>query len=207
MVKICVLGLQGSGKSYLVREFFLRNQPYHLVIDPMDEYGGFNRYVPDHRLMESYESLNEEIRMIHKKLVFPNILTLEAQAAGKTKPKRLKLLVYEEADMYIPSQRLLNATVRRTYVQCRHMQLDLIAVSRRPTDLNTYIMDTADYLLVFKISGANALKTLRNMNTDCIDAVRALSYENHEFVLFDRDRSFKTYTLKTMPKDLIKMEH
>jgi hypothetical protein len=206
LVKIAVLGLQGSGKSYFTREYFLRSQPYHLVIDPMDEYDGFTRYVPHTKLMENYDSLNQEIALIHRKLVWPNILTLEKQAKGHNKPKRLRMLVYEEADMYMPSQRLLNASIRRTYIQCRHMQLDLIAVSRRPTDLNTYVMDVADYLIVFKISGANALKTLRNMNADCVDAVRRLSYDKHEFILFDRDRSFEQYTLDTIPDGIIKME-
>lgn len=199
LAKVCILGLQGSGKTFLLREAFLRRQPHHLVVDPMDEYGGYTRYVPHKRLSESYETLSEEIRLMHKRLVFPNVLTLEEQAKGKKKPDRLKMIVYDEADLYAPSQRFLNAAIRRVYVACRHMQLDVFALTRRPTDLNTYIMDTSDYLIVFKISGANALKAIRNMNTECIDAVKALSYDDHEFILFDRDRSFEKYTLDTLP--------
>ena len=205
MAKICVLGLQGSGKTYLAKQFFLNRQSHHLIIDPMDEYIGYTRYVPHPKMMDDYDSLSQEIKMVHKKLIFPNVLTIEQQAKGKVKPDRLRLVVYDEADMYAPAQRFLNAAIRRTYVACRHMQLDLIALSRRPTDLNTYIMDTADYLLVFKISGANALKTIRNMNAECIDAVKGLSYDEHEFVLFDRDRSFETYTLDSLPVKKFKM--
>lgn len=199
MAKICILGLQGSGKTYLVKKFFLEKQPHHLIIDPMDEYIGYTRYVPHPKMMDNYDSLSEEVRMAHRKLIFPNVLTLEQQAKGKRKPDRLRMVVYDEADMYAPSQRFLNAAIRRTYVACRHMQLDVIAITRRPTDLNTYIMDTSDYLLVFKVSGANALKVIRNMNSDCIDAVRSIDYDKYEFVLFDRDRSFEKYTLNSLP--------
>lgn len=206
MPTVCVLGLRGGGKSHLVQKYFLDNQPQHFVIDPLDEYQGYFRYVPHIKLMENYDSLNEEIKLVHRKFVFPNVLTLEAQAKGKVKPNRLKMLVYEEADLYVPSQRLLNASVRKVYVTCRHMQMDVLAVSRRPTDLNTYIMDTADFLIVFKIAGANALKALKNMSSDCVDAIKALNYDKYEFLLFNRDRTFEKYTLDTIPEGVIPLQ-
>jgi len=203
---VCVLGLRGGGKSYLVKNYFLDSQPRHLVIDPLDEYEGYFRYVPHIKLMENYDSLNEEIKLAHKRLIFPNVLTLEDQKKGKVKPKRLKMVVYEEADLYVPAQRLLNSSIRKMYTQCRHMQVDLIAVSRRPTDLNTYIMDTADYLIVFKIAGANALKSLRNMNSACVDAIMTLNYDKYEFLLFNRDRTYKKYTLNSLPEGHLPLE-
>ena len=54
MSRLTVIGLQGSGKTYLVKKAILDKEPHHLVIDPNDEYGDeYTRYVP--RFTDDYE--------------------------------------------------------------------------------------------------------------------------------------------------------
>ena len=197
MSRLTVIGLQGSGKTYLVKKAILDKEQQHLVIDPNDEYDGYTRYVP--RFTDDYEKLTSEIKLVVKKLVLPNCWSLEQmEKSGKDKPKRLKLLVIDEADLVVPARRNINSMLRNLIVKSRHLRLDIVFISRRPTDLNAYIMDTSDKLVVFKQVGYNALKTLRALKLDSDKVIKQLDYAKHEFLLFDIDREYKKYTLDTL---------
>jgi hypothetical protein len=202
MSRLTVIGLQGSGKTYLVKKAILDKEPQHLVIDPNDEYEGYTRYVP--RFTDDYEKLTAEIKLAIKKLVLPNTWSLEQmEKTGKDKPKRLKLLVIDEADLIAPARKNINSMLRNLIVKSRHLRLDIVFISRRPTDLNAYIMDTSDRLVVFKQVGYNALKTLRALKLDSDKVIKQLDYAKHEFLLFDIDREFRKYTLDTLDVQLL----
>ena len=202
MSRLTVIGLQGSGKTYLVKKAILDKEPQHLVIDPNDEYDGYTRYVP--RFTDDYEKLTQEIKLVVKKLVLPNTWSLEQMAkSGKDKPKRLKLLVIDEADLVAPARTNINSMLRNLIVKSRHLRLDIVFISRRPTDLNAYIMDTSDKLVVFKQVGYNALKTLRALKLDSDKVIKQLDYAKHEFLLFDVDREYRKYTLDTLDVQLL----
>lgn len=203
MSRLTVIGLQGSGKTYLVKKAILDKEPHHLVIDPNDEYGDeYTRYIP--RFTDNYEKLTQEIKLVVKKLVLPNCWSLEQmQKSGKDKPKRLKLLVIDEADLIAPARTNINSMLRNLIVKSRHLRLDIVFISRRPTDLNAYIMDTSDKLVVFKQVGYNALKTLRALKLDSDKVIKKLNYAKHEFLLFDIDREYRKYTLDTLDVQLL----
>lgn len=193
-MRITIIGLQGSGKTYLAKKAFLDREPQHLVIDPNDEYAGYTRYVP--KYTDDYERLVEEIKIAVRKLVIPNTWSIEQlEKKGKDKPDRLKLLVIDEADLILPAKHNINAAIRNLIVKSRHLRLDIIFISRRPTDLNAYVMDVSDYLIVYKQVGYNALKTLRALKLDSDKAIKELDYDNHEFLLFDRERAYTKHTL------------
>ena len=203
MSRLTVIGLQGSGKTYLVKKAILDKEAQHLVIDPNDEYGDeYTRYVP--RFTDDYEKLTSEIKLVVKKLVLPNCWSLEQlEKSGKDKPKRLKLLVIDEADLIVPARTNINSMLRNLIVKSRHLRLDIVFISRRPTDLNAYIMDTSDKLVVFKQVGYNALKTLRALKLDSDKVIKKLDYAKHEFLLFDVDREYRKYTLDTLDVQLL----
>jgi DNA helicase HerA-like ATPase len=203
MSRLTVIGLQGSGKTYLVKKAILDKEPNHLVIDPNDEYGNeYTRYIP--RFTDDYEKLTQEIKLVVKKLVLPNCWSLEQmEKSGKDKPKRLKLLVIDEADLIAPARTNINSMLRNLIVKSRHLRLDIVFISRRPTDLNAYIMDTSDKLVVFKQVGYNALKTLRALKLDSDKVIKKLDYAKHEFLLFDVDREYRKYTLDTLDVQLL----
>ena len=193
-MRITIIGLQGSGKTYLAKKAFLDREPQHLVIDPNDEYAGYTRYVP--KYTDDYERLVEEIKIAVRKLVIPNTWSIEQlEKKGKDKPDRLKLLVIDEADLILPAKHNINGAIRNLIVKSRHLRLDIIFISRRPTDLNAYVMDVSDYLIVYKQVGYNALKTLRALKLDSDKSIKDLDYENHEFLLFDRERAYTKHTL------------
>lgn len=203
MSRLTVIGLQGSGKTYLVKKAILDKEAQHLVIDPNDEYGNeYTKYIP--RFTDDYEKLTQEIKLVVKKLVLPNCWSLEQmEKSGKDKAKRLKLLVIDEADLIAPARTNINSMLRNLIVKSRHLRLDIVFISRRPTDLNAYIMDTSDKLVVFKQVGYNALKTLRALKLDSDKVIKQLDYAKHEFLLFDVDREYKKYTLDTLDVPLL----
>lgn len=198
MPRTTILGLQGSGKTYLAKHHLLDDEPNHLVIDPNGEYDGYTRYVP--KYPDSPAKFNEEIRLVMRKIVLPNCQTIEAISRGeKPKKNRLKLLVIDEADLVAPARQNINSALRYAVVNARHLQLDIVFISRRPTDLNTYIMDTCDYLISFKQTGYNAIKVLKMINEVSPDKIRGLDYDKYEFILYDRARACRVYTLDTLP--------
>lgn len=202
-MRIVVLGLQGSGKTYLTKEVLIPEYgDAYIVFDPNNEYAGYRRYVP--RFVADDGLLKDELKLFLKKLVYPNCQTLEDIEAGKKeKKKRLRAVVFDEADLIAPSRANIPAALRDLVVRSRHLQIDVIFISRRPTDLSAYLMDTADYLLVFKQVGYNALKTMRALKIESDDAIKGLDYENHEFLVFNREREFKSSTADSFdPKTL-----
>ena len=201
-MRVTIIGLQGSGKTYLAKKVFLDREKQHLVIDPNDEYAGYTRYVP--KYTDDYEKLTEEIKVAIRKLVLPNTWSIEQlEKSGKEKKDRLKLLVIDEADLMLPARHNINAAIRNLIVKSRHLRLDIVFISRRPTDLNAYVMDVSDYLVVFKQVGYNALRTLRALKLDSDKAIKELDYKKHEFLLFDRERNYRRFTLNTFDPALL----
>lgn len=198
-MRLVILGLQGSGKTYLTKTKLIpRYGDEYIVWDPNSEYVGFHRYIP--RFIGDDRRLKEELGLFIKKVVLPNTQSLEDLEKGKKpKPKRLKAVVFDEADLIAPSKSNIPAPLRDLVVRSRHLQLDIIFISRRPTDLNAYLMDTSDYMIVFKQVGYNALKTMRALKIDSDREIKELDFGLHEFLLFDRERSYQKFTADTLP--------
>ncbi len=199
-MRLVILGLQGSGKTYLTKTRFIPEYgDEYIVFDINNEYSGFHRYVP--RFLGDDKRLKDEMGLFIKRVVLPNTQSLEDLEKGKKpKPKRLKAVIFDEADLIAPSKSNIPAVLRDLVVRSRHLQLDLIFISRRPTDLNAYLMDTSDYMIVYKQVGYNALKTMRALKIDSDREIRDLDFGEHEFLLFDRERSYRKYTSETLPE-------
>jgi len=194
-----VLGLKRSGKTHLVKnEILPAFLPYLYVIDPNAEYGpdlqgkgGFPRYVPS--FAHDYERYKAEIAIIINNQVIPACDKVEEQAKrGYPDKRRLRLLLVEEADLLLPSRMNMSPELRYLLVNSGHFDLNLGFISRRPTDLSTYVMDNSDFIIVFKQAGENALKRIKGMKEGADVAVSGLNFDKHEYLFFDRDRTYST---------------
>lgn len=202
-MRLVILGLQGSGKTYLTKHKIIPEYGgQYIVFDPNKEYTGFNRYVP--KFTDDTGALQQELNIFLRRFVLPNCQTLEKIEAGKKeKKKRLRCVVFDEADLIAPSRHNIPAALRDLVVRSRHLRVDVVFISRRPTDLNAYLMDTADYLAVYKQVGYNALKTMRALKIESDDAIKALDYHAHEFLLFDLEREYQKLTADTFPAGIL----
>lgn len=202
-MRLVILGLQGSGKTHLAKESIIPHYGgKYIVFDPNGEYKGFTRYVP--KFTGETAALQEELKLFIRRFVLPNCQTLEDIEAGKKeKVKRLRAVIFDEADLIAPSRANIPAALRDLAVRSRHLRIDLIFIARRPTDLSAYLMDTADYLAVYKQVGYNALKTMRALKLESDEAIKGLDYNLHEYLLFDREREYEKLTASAFPREIL----
>ena len=145
--RFAILGLQGSGKTVLAK-WILKHYPRHLVYDPLKEYVGFNRYLPQHRAY-TYSAI-EEINLAIQKLVFKNV--------GK-----LDLFIIDEANRYCPTRRPLPDSVGQLNDFNRHMNLGFGVIARRPVQLQTDLVELAHDLFIFRLKGKNDIAYLDSL--------------------------------------------
>lgn len=189
--KTVILGINGSGKTYMAKTGYLDKEKHHLIIDPMQEYGGYKNYHT--RPAESLEKLQEELAIVIKKIVNVNAPKMEEKRKVKNP---LKLFVIDEADLFIPAKKNMPFAVHRLIVECRHRNLNLLFISRRPTDLNAHLMDLADELIIFKQTGVNAIKRLDALAAGLGQAAHDLDYDKHEYLIVNRQRDYQKITPK-----------
>jgi hypothetical protein len=125
-----------------------------LVYDPLDEHKGYRRYIPTNR-----ESVDELDRVI-KTLVIP---------------KRPALVVIDEANKYIqPKPTRLPPGVADLNDFARHWGISCGYVARRPVQFHTDIVELANYVFFFHLSGRNDYQYMENLKVGLGDTVRAL---------------------------------
>lgn len=171
--RFCIFGLQGSGKTTLAKFILRKFGDSGWVIDVLNEYEGFNRYVMNDRNFSGRDELDLAIQMILQKF----------------KPK---LLIIDEANRYCPSKVPLPESVSYLNDFHRHMNLAIGFISRRPTQLNTDLVELAHYLFIFKLAGKNDLTYLDNLYPGLGETVFNLPL--HSFVFFNRE----TLTIEVM---------
>lgn len=187
--KVAVFGLQGSGKSHLVNKIFVEGNKYCFLFDPQGEHSeAKHRYIPTHQ--DDFKKLSAEIDGALKKIVIPNCNKIENKKKYK---EALDVVVFDEADLFFPAGKAIPHYARKFWVDSRHYMLsNLVTVTRRFTDINIYIRDTADHLVVFKQSGATELKALENFSKGAKEAMQnEIDYDKHNFLYFDRSRNFE----------------
>jgi len=164
--RFCIFGLQGSGKTTLAKYILRQFGDSGWVIDVLDEYHGFNRYVMQDRTITGIDELNMAIQYI----------------LSKYKPK---LLIIDEANRYCQPKRPLPEMVSYLNDFHRHLGLAIGFISRRPTQLHTDLVELAHYLFIFRLVGKNDRMYLDSLYEGLGDKV--LELPQHAFVFFNRE--------------------
>lgn len=171
-------GGRGSGKSTLVKHI-LASTKSHLVYDPMDEYGGFHRYTPTDR--ESVEECNKFVK------------------AGIIKWKPA-LAVIDEANKYIlPNNTRLPSAIADLVDFGRHWKISFGCVARRPVQFHTDIVELANFLFFFRLSGRNDYQYMEDLHVGLGDEVRRL--KPYEFVILENGSKLTIHTALSMSED------
>ncbi|MAH51857.1 hypothetical protein CMI37_38930 [Candidatus Pacearchaeota archaeon] len=167
----CMFGLRGTGKStnanFICNSFGRKA----LVYDTLDEVpinAKYDSYLP--KVRNSSPELETVIR--------------------KVKNSHYELFLIDEANRYCPSKPSpLPQEVADINDQCRHYNLALGYIARRPCQLNQDLTELADYLIIYHLKGKADIQYLNNLSQGLGKAVLIL--KKYQFILVMPDRSFK----------------
>lgn len=188
--KICLFGLQGSGKSFFAENYLLDKFKYPVVylmhkedfqrrgnhvkaIIPQDEHGNVDT---------SAKTLNQWSKKIK-----------EWAIQGKT-----DAFVIDEADLFIPKD--FRGLQKYSYfhdiiINHRHYNLSIIFITRRPQELPTMITEQSAHYFIFHIAGKNVKEHLNRIYDNLGYLASQLKRKDYKFIHleFGEDKPLTIY--------------
>ena len=172
----CVFGYKESGKSILAKTIAARYGSKALYYDVLHE-------VPETAAFHAYQPKNRH-----------NVQELESIIKLVKNGKQYRMFIIDEANRYCPPKpRVLPDGVADMNDWCRHPQYNLSVgyIARRPVQINTDLVEIADYLFIFQLGGKNDLQYLNDLRSGLGDAV--LNLPPHHFALVYPNRTWKIF--------------
>lgn len=170
--KIVVFGYNYSGKTYLVKKLTKTFKGKVLVYDWHKEYTDVNKK----DLLIYYPKFKTDVE---KRLLEFNTI-INKLFVNK---KGMKLLIVDEANEYLPSRKPLPSSIEDLRSNHAHYNQSYILIARRPVDLNTNLIEVADYRIFFRLDGKNDLQYVDSLKKGLSDIVANL--KEHYFAVFD----------------------
>lgn len=172
----CSLGLKGTGKSTLANSFLNTYGSEALYYDTLHEApvdSPFDIYQPSSRY--SAAPLETVIKAITPK--------------DATEIPKYRLFVIDEANRFCPPKPSpLPPSVADLNDQARHYLMSVGYIARRPSQLNSDLMELADYLFIFRLTGKGDQIYLNNTVGGLGDAV--LHLPDFHFIIVFPDKHF-----------------
>ncbi len=172
--RVCIFGLQGSGKSNLAALILKQYGQSALIYDTLAEYKDeleYWRYVPKNRGDQA--ELSAIVRLA-------------------LKTRRWRMIVIDEANRYCPSKPApLPQAISDLNDWCRHKQYDIIPVyiARRPVQLNQDLTELASHLFIFNLAGKNDVQYLNDLKAGLGDAAQGL--KQYHFIVVNERREYQ----------------
>lgn len=167
--KICIIGMQGSGKTTLAKKIVRTfKKPLVYGVYPEEwihEPQKIRIYIPPSFTPEAFEE-------------FARILIAE-----QVNYKTFDCLLIDDADLFFNSNFSRYPSTNRLFISQRQLGLSLIFVSKRPQNLSTKIYENSDYIFIFAIEGVNVKKYVYNLHEEMKNLVPQLSRKNHLFII------------------------
>lgn len=179
--RFVILGMQGTGKSILVRNI-LHETKNAIVYDVLREHYGINRYLVTHR-QYSPEAIAELNNFVNRCVL----------GSGQ-----IRMFVLEEANRFCrPKPNPLPESILDLNDFNRHAHIAFGIVARRPTQLHSDLMELAHYLFIYRLVGRLDVHYLDDIAEGLGEAVRTLP--DYHFVQVNPDRSFVVHNPVSMP--------
>lgn len=160
--KIVIFGLQGSGKSHLVKKHILPRINKGIVFDTLNEYPQFTRYVPKSRNLDGIPELELFITYALK--------------------NKYSMIVVDEANRYMPPKPApLPEQVSYVNDFQLHIPISFLCIARRPVQLNQDITELAHFIICFSLAGKNDISYLNDLTAGLGDSVAQL--QEYEFIV------------------------
>ena len=169
-----ITGLPGTGKSHLIKSVILpklaKSKKAVVIVDPQMEYTGKgNVFV--YRL-NTYANAVEEVDAL---IAF---ILANKGAIGT--------LIIDESNVVF-NKMTLSPAAKKLVNTLRHEGVDLIAIARRPTDINITISELARERYIFKTMGVNDVKRLNEIIDGLGDKAKDLGPHDYLHVVNDTD--------------------
>ncbi len=196
-VKVCLFGIQGSGKT-IFAEHFLMNKYKSPVIYLMHEEDFLSRgnhveiIIPqdkDGNVDASMKTLNQHAKRIKQ----------EAKAG------KIDAFFIDEADLFIPKDFRILQRFPYFYdllINHRHYGLAMIFITRRPQEISTVITEQSAHYFIFHVAGKNVKDHLNKIYDNLgFLAQNRLSKSKHNFIHleFGVDRPLNLYNAIQLP--------
>jgi len=178
-----IVGLQGSGKTELAKKMIKQKTAFNkkvLVVDILNEYnnkalGKIDIYIPDN----SVNPVAEVNQLITNYILNPYFET------GK---QPYSLIVFDEASRYFQNKIPLPQSMGYINDMARHLNLDVITIARRFTQLNTDLVELSHNLYIFIQTGLNDIKRLNELSMGLGDTV--LNLPRYHYIEVDQWRKY-----------------
>lgn len=175
--RFAVLGIQGSGKSVLVKNLLATNDG-SFVYDVLREHYGYNRYLVAHRQVMRHRDDDPAIAELN------GVVNRVVLKSGQ-----VRMFVLEEANRYCPPKPApLPASILDLNDFNRHYNIAFGAVARRPSQLNSDLINLAHYIFIFRLVGGKDRAALDEEISGLGDVVKSLP--DYHFVVVKPDRTY-----------------
>ena len=165
--KITVLGIQGSGKTYLAKYI---SQSYKSFV-----------YSPHYKEWDDTKVYAYAIDSVKQFITdFPSMCAKIKELALSGK---INMFIIDEADLLFKSNYDINDALNDLVLSHRHYGLALMFITRRPQDIPTKIMETCHFIFAFALEGDNAIKKLNNIRSGFGESVKTLKDNEFKFYI------------------------
>jgi hypothetical protein len=180
-VTFCVLGVKKSGKSTLANMLLNQSGDNALYYDTLGESpkdAKYNYYIPKDRY-----SVPELETVVYK-------ITPPKGADINNWLPPYGLFIIDEANRFCPAKpHPLPASIADLNDQARHYLMSVGYIARRPSQLNSDLIELSDYVFIFRLTGKNDLIYLDATVKGLGDAVARL--DSFQFVTVYPDKHFE----------------
>jgi len=178
-VKTCVLGIQGSGKTFLIENSLLKafKHPFIYRIHKED-FNNTKKNVYVYDVVDtSLKELEETARLVKN--------------YGKLKV--VDAFILDEADLFLKNMIAISPAMTDLILNHRHYNLALIFITRRPQSIPTEIVETCENIFCFKVEGENVERKLRAIHPDFQTLLPKLDKDKYNFILKELGKAPQIY--------------
>jgi len=170
-----VFGRKGTGKSNWV-QWALDRDAYaaHLMYDVCAEHDALNTYLPEYRRGDRAMSELDEV--------------VESMVLQVPTERRPSILGIEEVSRFCGPHSPPPESVYELVDMNRHYGVGLLGVARRPAQVHTDMVELADNVIIFRLTGAADKRRLRDIADGLDDAVASL--DDYQYVQVKPDGEY-----------------